>query len=392
MGTEELVSASYTYDGDGNMVKSVVNGVTTYFVGGIYELEDDGQNETERKYYSAGSKRIALRVDGTLTWLLGDHLGSTSVTADASGAFQSEIRYTAFGETRYENGTTPTDYQYTGQRKDRYIKLYFYKARWYDPVSAHFTQADTIIPKIKNPKSLNRYSYTYQNPIKYTDSTGHCTEGSDDYEECMETANKIENKWHFIDVVVCVGDDVANGCSGWTAEEMFLLYLTISEFNFEISTASIKVIREGSDLIGTIYEPNEDVMTYDIRIGNRAWKTAPKSGELDYQFYNLFSSKLHFQGTIAHELTHVAIGENPNILDEWMKEINNRGINLPNFRIGKRYDTSDLKNRFDNPEIAQQEEWFCIVNSSMLYEPVWNPGKAIMAWFGLDQYSSTSED
>jgi hypothetical protein len=37
MGTEELVSASYTYDGDGNMVKSVVNGVTTYYVGGIYE-------------------------------------------------------------------------------------------------------------------------------------------------------------------------------------------------------------------------------------------------------------------------------------------------------------------------------------------------------------------
>jgi len=42
------------------MVKSVIDGVTTYYVGGIYELEVDGEEETERKYYSAGSKRIAL--------------------------------------------------------------------------------------------------------------------------------------------------------------------------------------------------------------------------------------------------------------------------------------------------------------------------------------------
>jgi hypothetical protein len=35
-------------------------------------------------------------------------------------------------------------------------------------------QPDTIIPSPYNPQSLNRYSYTYNNPIRYTDPTGHC--------------------------------------------------------------------------------------------------------------------------------------------------------------------------------------------------------------------------
>jgi RHS repeat-associated protein len=154
------------------MVKSVVNGVTTYYVGGIYEKEVDGGTTTERKYYSAGSKRIAMRVNGTLTWLLGDHLGSTSVTADASGAFQSEMRYTAFGETRFADGTTPTDYRYTGQRHEAEFGLYFYKARWYDPASAHFTQADILLPSLENPSDLNRYAYVRNNPLRYIDPTG----------------------------------------------------------------------------------------------------------------------------------------------------------------------------------------------------------------------------
>ena len=30
-----------------------------------------------------------------------------------------------------------------------------------------------MVPRLENPQSLNRYSYTYNNPLKYTDPTGH---------------------------------------------------------------------------------------------------------------------------------------------------------------------------------------------------------------------------
>jgi len=48
-----------------------------------------------------------------------------------------------------------------------------YVARQYDPALGRFLQADTIVPNPANPQSLNRYSYTLGNPLRYTDPSGH---------------------------------------------------------------------------------------------------------------------------------------------------------------------------------------------------------------------------
>jgi RHS repeat-associated protein len=102
---------------------------------------------TVTKYYYAGAQRIAMRTNSTLNYLLGDHLGSTSLTTDANGQVISELRYKAWGETRYTSGTTPTKYQYTGQYSYASdFGLHFYNARWYDSSLSRFAQADTVIP------------------------------------------------------------------------------------------------------------------------------------------------------------------------------------------------------------------------------------------------------
>ena len=46
-------------------------------------------------------------------------------------------------------------------------------ARQFDPALGRFLQADTIVPDPANPQSLNRYSYTPGNPLRYTDPSGH---------------------------------------------------------------------------------------------------------------------------------------------------------------------------------------------------------------------------
>jgi hypothetical protein len=51
--------------------------------------------------------------------------------------------------------------------------LYYYNARYYDPKLARFISPDTIVPDPRNPQALNRYSYVLNNPLKYTDPTGH---------------------------------------------------------------------------------------------------------------------------------------------------------------------------------------------------------------------------
>jgi RHS repeat-associated protein len=131
----------------------------------------EGTSETELKYYFAGTIRIALREDEAITWLLSDHLGSTSVTVDASGNLLTSLKYTAFGELR--SGTSTTDYQYTGQRNEVEIGLYYYVARFYDPQLARFISADTIIPEPGSSQGYDRYAYTHNNPINFNDPTGH---------------------------------------------------------------------------------------------------------------------------------------------------------------------------------------------------------------------------
>ncbi len=66
-----------------------------------------------------------------------------------------------------------TDRQFTGQVNDGATGLYYYNARYYDPTLHRFIQADTIVPDPSDPQTLNRYAYTLNNPVKYTDPTGH---------------------------------------------------------------------------------------------------------------------------------------------------------------------------------------------------------------------------
>jgi hypothetical protein len=46
-------------------------------------------------------------------------------------------------------------------------------ARLYDPLTARFLSADSLIPNSKDPLAYNRYIYVRNNPLKYTDPTGH---------------------------------------------------------------------------------------------------------------------------------------------------------------------------------------------------------------------------
>ncbi|OGO23027.1 MAG: hypothetical protein A2144_11680 [Chloroflexi bacterium RBG_16_50_9] len=108
--------------------------------------------------------------NGTLRYIHQDHLTGTSVVSDADGALVNSIKYTPWGLTRA--GDVPTDKKFTGQRLDG-TGLYYYGARYYDPQIGRFISPDTIIPSPANPQSLNRYSYVYNNPLKYTDPSGH---------------------------------------------------------------------------------------------------------------------------------------------------------------------------------------------------------------------------
>jgi RHS repeat-associated protein len=166
-----------TYDGDGQRVKSVINGTTTAFVGNYFEWT--GSTASMVSYYYAGTTRLAMRNSTGVQWLLGDHLGSTSVVVNASGVVQSTQLYKPWGESRYSSSASPTKYLYTGQMKEGGLGgaegLYDYGARWYDPSLGRFAQADTIIPEAsQGTQAWDRFAYANNNPVRYNDPSGHC--------------------------------------------------------------------------------------------------------------------------------------------------------------------------------------------------------------------------
>jgi RHS repeat-associated protein len=207
-------SATFAYDGDGKRVKGTVNSVTTAYVGNYFEWTSAGNT----RYYYHGSMRLAMQRTGYgsnngLFWLLGDHLGSTAIQASSNGSLSASTRYRPWGEQRAQVSTLLTTFRFTGQRSEEAdLGLLFYNARWYDPYLTQFTQPDSMIPSDggsfsplvvdyhetkfleqlnrenrrrledpqaklpvvpTNPLAFNRYSYSYYNPLRYTDPDGH---------------------------------------------------------------------------------------------------------------------------------------------------------------------------------------------------------------------------
>jgi RHS repeat-associated protein len=161
------------YDAGGQRVKKTatvgfVNKITTY-IGDIYECTD-GQCT---KYVFGGSERVA-KLDGNgAHFYHTDHLGSSTVITKDNAVNEQDIFYYPYGEIHTNSGTDVARHKFTGQEWDAETGLYYYGARYYDPKLARFISADTIVPGFANPQSLNRYSYTINNPIIYTDPEGN---------------------------------------------------------------------------------------------------------------------------------------------------------------------------------------------------------------------------
>ncbi len=177
-GVSGAASAAFVYDGSGVRVKGTAGGVTTVYIGNYFEWT--GSTSTLVKYYYAGAVRVAMRSGSStgqtigLNFLLGDHLGSTNRMVDPNGVAQAELRYKGWGETRYAYGTMATTFQYTGQRNQAEIGLYYYGARWYDSYLNRWAQPDSIIPLAsQGVQAWDRYGYANNNPIRWNDPSGH---------------------------------------------------------------------------------------------------------------------------------------------------------------------------------------------------------------------------
>jgi len=153
-----------------------------------------------------------VRINGSpkpgygIQWLLTDQLGTPRMVFDESGSLANVKRhdYLPFGEElgatlgkrTVGQGYSASDavrQQFTAKERDNETALDYFLARYYSSTQGRFTSPDefsggpdelyyfaddasenpTFYADLRKPQSLNKYQYSYNNPLRWVDPDGH---------------------------------------------------------------------------------------------------------------------------------------------------------------------------------------------------------------------------
>ena len=144
-----------------------------------------------------------------------DHLGSTSYITDDKGNITQYDAYLPYGELLVDEHSSSKDmpYKFNGKQFDEETGLYYYGARYMNPVTSLWYGVDVLTEKYDNVSS---YIYCKNNPIAFMDMNGKDGVAVIDYENHSITINQ---KFYYN-----VNDDflrrkaISKGAGGWKSD------------------------------------------------------------------------------------------------------------------------------------------------------------------------------
>ena len=100
-----------------------------------------------------------------------DHLGSTSYITDDHANITQYDAYLPYGELLVDEHSSSEDlpYKFNGKQFDEETGLYYYGARYLNPVTSLWYGVDPLVEKYA---SMGGYVYTLDNPVKLVDTDG----------------------------------------------------------------------------------------------------------------------------------------------------------------------------------------------------------------------------
>ena len=201
-------TSTFSYTPDRQYWKQVSNyasggAATTIYVGGLLEKVTTAAGTDYRHMIRAGSSTIVLsrQSSGTNsnTYVMSDHLGSSSAVTNGSGGVLVSSSFDAFGKRRGSNWSgspsagdwaaiaATTRRGYTEHTMLDNVGLIHMNGRVQDPVLGRFVSADPFITDPLSSQSYNRYSYTRNNPLTHIDPDG--------FNDCTVDPNAIQGTW-----------------------------------------------------------------------------------------------------------------------------------------------------------------------------------------------------
>lgn len=183
----------YTYGHHGNRVKSVLKKdgmvIETKYYLGSYEKLVNGTGTHYVQYIDLGGRLVAIihSQGGSHTphYTYTDHLGSIVQVTDAAGSVEVTQNFDPWGRRRdagtwqYIDENLPLNHPvwpyrgYTGHEHMPQFHLINMNGRLYDPELGRMLSPDNVVQDGGYSQNYNRYSYAYNNPLRYTDPDGN---------------------------------------------------------------------------------------------------------------------------------------------------------------------------------------------------------------------------
>jgi len=183
----------FTYNASGNRVRMETVNTSSFewerrfYIGNRYEVDMMTNESILWLGGDAYSAPAALKRQFGGTWkiyyICRDYLGSIHVVTDEYGEIVQEVSFDPWGRLRnaqthqlYAIGSEPRLFLgnrgFTGHEHLQRFGLINMNARLYDPLVGRFLSPDPFVQAPGFTQSFNRYSYAWNNPLKFIDPSG----------------------------------------------------------------------------------------------------------------------------------------------------------------------------------------------------------------------------
>ena len=225
-----------------------------------------------------------------------DHLGSTSYITDDKANITQYDAYLPYGELLVDEHSSSEDlpYKFNGKQFDDETGLYYYDARYMNPMASLWYGVDPLAEKYN---SIGGYVYCIGNPIRLVDPDGKKIVLVGTYKEKMKTLSNLQSLTNdnlylnkTTGVVTIGGKRWSNRNSHFTAGTKLIRTIINSKKTTEIGVNSQGINKahsiyrqdayngKGTDVRIT-YDPNQEhspeVLVRNPRNGNSSYEVSP---------------------------------------------------------------------------------------------------------------------
>lgn len=174
-GKDTIQAYAYDYTGQRILLRNFSDQTNISYISPQFtEKRGPGQAAATRYINSPGQMIASVPQSGAATWYHQNFINTTFLTTNSNGTGIGNWEYHPYGTLYSAQGQdTSNNYLFSGMELDK-TGLYYFNARYYDPLTSRFITADNQLGSGKlQTDSYNRYAYALNDPVKNYDPTGH---------------------------------------------------------------------------------------------------------------------------------------------------------------------------------------------------------------------------